>query len=135
MELRPEDKATWETLEAEMKGAAVATITTLLAALWPERHFVFDRRVFNAANALRITGGLKGTTGMDPSSRNPIPERTLCDYAEVRTWALDSCPELGAPVVSVERALYQLAKKVQGIRGRTWEDYAIQVACELEHHQ
>jgi hypothetical protein len=134
MELRPEDQATWETLQAEMPGAAVATITTLLAALWPGQHFVFDRRVFAAANALRIAGGLIATIGMDPSSGGPIPERTLDDYAQVRTWVLESCSELGTPVVSVERALYQLAKNVQGDRGRTWKDYAILVSGQLPGH-
>lgn len=134
-ELRREDQATWQALSNALKGAAVATTTTLLAALWPERHFVFDRRVFAAANGLRIAGGLEGTTGVRPSSNTPPPKRTFDDYAQVRSWVLDACSELAAPTVSVERALYELALKIPVERPRTWKKYADFVADEVERHQ
>jgi hypothetical protein len=135
MELRAEGKATWEALRVELKGAAVATTTTLLAALWPDRHFVFDRRVFAAANGLRIAGGLDGTRGVDASSADPLPDRTFDDYEQVRSWVLGSCSELGTPIFSVERALYELARSIPGERGRTWGQYADLVAAEVERHK
>jgi hypothetical protein len=135
VELCVEDRATWEALRDELTGAAVATTTTLLAALWPERHFVFDRRVFAAANGLRIAGGLSGTNGVDPASTEPVPERTLDDYQLVRTWVLGSCSELGEPPVSVERALYELAKSIPGNRDSTWGQYAAAAAAEVNRRR
>jgi hypothetical protein len=65
----------------ELTDAAVATTTTLLAALWPERHFVFDRRIFAAVNGLRIAGGLSPTAGIDVSSAHH-PGHTFEEYEE-----------------------------------------------------
>jgi hypothetical protein len=133
-ELGAEDQTTWEALCDELKGAAVATTTTLLAALWPERHFVFDRRVFAAVNGVRIAGGLQGTGRVDPTA-SAIPESTFDDYQQVRSWVLDSCSELGTQPVSVERALYELARSIPGKKNRTWIQYADLVAAEVERRQ
>jgi hypothetical protein len=43
LEIGSENQATWQELRDELDGAAVATTTTLLAVMWLERHFVFDR--------------------------------------------------------------------------------------------
>lgn len=43
-----EDLDSWERLEQNLPGAAVATTTTLLASLWPDHHLVLDWRVLAA---------------------------------------------------------------------------------------
>lgn len=63
-----ENPRSWEFLMSVLPGARVATTTTLLAALWPDRHIVFDRRVYWAANALRIHAGLSASAGVEPDS-------------------------------------------------------------------
>jgi hypothetical protein len=67
---------------------------------------------------------------VDASSADPLPELTFDDYEQVRSWVLDS--ELGTPIVSVERALYELARSIRGKRGRTWRQYADLVAAKVE---
>lgn len=55
-------------LSGSLPGAGVATTTTILAALWPNQHFIFDWRVHAAANALRIEAGLGATSDVEPTS-------------------------------------------------------------------
>src|SRR5687767_696391 len=53
-----EDRGSWCLLSDMLPGVGVAATTTLLASLWPDRHFVFDRRVCAAANGLRVHANL-----------------------------------------------------------------------------
>lgn len=120
-----EDPGSWVRFTDSLPGAATATATTVLAALWPTRHFVFDWRVHAVANALRLRAGLPTTVDLDPLSTRILVE-TLEAYAIVRGWLLTTSDVTGEALVSVERAMYELSRAADMPRGhapRTWEDY------------
>jgi hypothetical protein len=124
-----DSQESWRQLEAALPGAALATTTTLLAALWPDDHFVFDWRVEAAANALRIDAGLPATRWAESEMEGR--KRTtsdFSDYATVRSWLR----EIDCPLNSLERALYRLSQKVPSVKGRSWPDYASAVANVLQ---
>jgi len=124
-----DSQESWRQLEAALPGAALATTTTLLAALWPDDHFVFDWRVEAAANALRIDAGLPATRWAESEMEGR--KRTtsdFSDYATVRSWLC----EIDCPLNSLERALYRLSQKVPSVKGRSWPDYASAVANVLQ---
>jgi hypothetical protein len=98
--------------------------------LWPSRHLVFDRRVFSAANGLRIAADRRPTPGVRPNSHK-TPPRTSQDYKCVRGWALDVAGATGERLSSVERALYVLARDVKRVKGRTWREYSEVVVARL----
>ena len=52
-----EAPASWSLLRNTLPGAATPTTTTLLAALWPARHFIFDWRVLAAVAGLDVSSG------------------------------------------------------------------------------
>lgn len=47
----------WLLLENSLSGAGTATTTTLLAALWPGKHHIFDWRVAAAVAGLGVAAG------------------------------------------------------------------------------
>lgn len=57
MKISRNDAATWSQLES-IYGIGIPTATTILAALWPSEHAVFDRLTVQAAVGLRGAGGL-----------------------------------------------------------------------------
>jgi len=120
-----EDRGSWLDFMDSLSGAGPATTTTLLAALWPTRHFVFDRRVHAVTNALRMLADLPTSVAIQLSSTSQISE-TLQDYAHVRNWLLSTSEATGQPLVSVERALYELDRATATRRNaptRTWTSY------------
>ena len=126
-----EDRASWGEFLDETSGAGVATGTTLLAALWPDRHFVFDWRVQAAACGVRLHAGLGGTPTLDERAAT-AKAITLEDYAIVREWLLDVTATTDLPLAAVERALYRLSQSVPTVRGRTWLEYAEVVGARLQ---
>lgn len=117
-----DDVNSWIHLNVALPGAAVATTTTLLAALWPDRHFVFDWRVHAAANGLRIYAGSSTTVGVQAGSAAPLRE-SLDAYALVRDWVLAAALTTGTTVTEAERTLYQLSRGVPDVPTRTWWEY------------
>lgn len=119
----------WLELSDGFPGIALATTTTLLSALWPEDHFIFDWRVQAAADALRIHADLEPT----PKTQREISTKkwqrpTFEDYGMVRSWL----KTIGCPLRTSERALYRLSQGVPTVSGRSWSDYATAVATRLE---
>lgn len=125
-----EGSAGWRRLSKELPGAAEATTTTLLAALWPDHHLIFDWRVRAAANALRIRAELPPTSGVNADARD-APPLTFDDYELVREWALGAAASTGERLPSVERALYRLSQLIPAADARTWFGYAKQAAAAL----
>lgn len=124
--LDSEDYGSWVRFTGSLPGAATATATTLLAALWPTRHLVFDWRVHAVADALRLHAGLPTTVELDPLSTIGLVE-TLDAYAIARVWLLSTSVVTGQALVSVERAMYELSRAADIPRGnapRTWGAYA-----------
>lgn len=116
-----EDPASWESLRSSLTGADVSTTASLLAALWPAHHFVFDWRVRDAASGLRLAGGLSPCPGVEPSLTGGEPSPLdFTDYTLVRSWlrALD------LPLLVSQRALYCLSRKAGNDPSRRWSDYA-----------
>jgi len=126
----PGEPDTWEALSRALSGSAVATTTTLLAALWSEAHFVFDWRVRAAATALRISAGLDpGDVDPDSCASPPV---TFADYIRIRVWLLDTAAVEGRRPAEVERALYSLSQQVgPSNRSRTWRSYAKDINARL----
>jgi hypothetical protein len=118
-----ETPESWSGLQACLRGAATPTTTTLLAALWPSRHFIFDWRVKAAANGLRLQADLSALPSLDLTSSR-MPTLTMADYAIVREWCLETTDELAISLTQLERALYELSRSVPASRGRTWQEYA-----------
>jgi hypothetical protein len=111
----------WSQLQHFLPGAGVPTTTTLLAALWPDRHHILDWRVLAAAVALTL-----GTPGpgqlVQPTEERSVPP-TMEAYDLTRVLLLGVADECHVPLVTVERALYQLTLPVTG-KGRNWQQYA-----------
>ncbi len=127
--LHRDDEKSWRNLSEGFPGIALATTTTLLAALWPEDHFIFDWRVQAAADALRIHAGLQPTAKTQAEIDTEKWQRpTFEDYAMVRSWL----KTIDCPLRTSERALYRLSQGVPTVRGRSWPDYAIAVASKLD---
>lgn len=130
-ELSCSSRATWENLQRALPGAAVPTTTTLLAALWPEQHFIFDRRVRNAALAIGLWD--------DHERAEPIildgtatPAHTVALYAAVRSEVLKLADRLATPLVDVERALYMLDPPAAPRRApRTWDQYRDELRARM----
>lgn len=120
----------WRSLSGALPGAAEATTTTLLAALWPDRHFVFDWRVFAAANALRISAGLVTTPDI-PIEGSEMPQLTFDDYRIVREWVIGVAALTLESPSAVERSLYRLSQLVPAADGRTWARYADEISAKL----
>jgi hypothetical protein len=125
-----DDSRSWQSLMDVLPGARTATTTTLLAALWPEKHVVFDRRVHWAANALRICSKLCPTLGIEPRSSS-WQEITLGDYVVIRDWLLATAEQLRVPPNAIERALYLLDSRVPSSEGETWSHYAERIGQQL----
>ncbi|MFP5321562.1 MAG: hypothetical protein ACLGIC_06905 [Acidimicrobiia bacterium] len=117
-----DDPASWVALSAALPGAAVATTSTLLAALWPSAHFVFDWRVAAAANGLRARAELATAPGFDATATT-TPDLGFDHYGRVRAWLLDTAAATGAGLVAAERALYRASQLVPAERGRDWATY------------
>jgi hypothetical protein len=75
------------------------------------------------ARCLRIAAGLDPTRGIDPAGTGSEPI-TFDDYGLVLGWATETAQAIDCPIVTVERALYELSRRVTGKPGRTWGDYA-----------
>lgn len=118
-----DDLASWQNLRHHLDGAGGATTTTLLAALWPGHHFVYDWRVHHTANGLRFAGGLAPTDDIDADAVGPAGAATLARYAVVRRWLQATATECEQPLVSVERALYRLSQQVNFTPGWNWRNY------------
>jgi hypothetical protein len=120
-------KESWQTLLG-IHGVALATATTLLAALWPKDHFIFDFRVQEAADALRIQADLLPTRKTQQQIKTGRRQRpSFEDYATVRAWLMT----IDCPLRSSERALYRLSQEVKPVPGRSWPDYAKAVSLKL----
>ena len=124
-----DDPESWGQLGRTLRGAGVATTTTLLASLWPDEHVVFDWRVRAVSSALRIAEGLEPSPSVVAADRTGrrIASVSWDDYVTVRSWILT----VDAPAVDVERALYELSRLVKPLAGRTWDTYAAAVAETL----
>jgi len=117
-----DDPASWQQLQDSLAGAATATTTTLLAALWPDSHYILDWRVLAAVAGLGVDQGGDSDLGLvAPGSQKPL-KPTLADYAKVRTLLTRLARETGVPLRDLERALYRMTKNVQG-NGMTWAQY------------
>lgn len=127
--LQRDGEDSWRELEKSFPGIALATTTTLLAALWPEDHFIFDWRVQAAADALRVGAGLEPTPKTQREIATGKWQRPgFEDYSVVRDWL----KPLGCPLRTSERALYRLSQSVPTVRGRSCEEYAKAVLRKLE---
>lgn len=123
---RPEPDL-WRALTG-LAGLGVPTATTVLAALWPREHFIFDRRVRNAIIGLVCGPRWASDPVLDGES---IPRKE--DW-ELYSWARDclyqsvnSADEL----LALERGLYVLDRYTMdritvstGPDGWTWSEYA-----------
>jgi hypothetical protein len=111
---------TWSGFQARFRGMGLVTTTTLLTALWPDSHLIYDRRVHNAAIGLRLAAG--GAHADDIRTLTPM---SFATYQVVREWVRVTAGTRRG-VVAVERALYMLDQEVtrRVQRLRTWPEYA-----------
>jgi hypothetical protein len=125
------DELSWEQLQNSLAGAGVATTCTILAALWPGDHVVFDWRVRAAANGLRLAAGLEPTNSVEVDS-SASPPLGLGDYQLIRSWIVDAATVLKVEPSDVERTLYRLSQLVgPATDRRTWREYAEAVVVSL----
>ena len=117
-----DEEASWGRLQRSLHGAAVATTTSLLAALWPDSHHILDWRVLAAVAGLDAVAGDDGNLRLvAPGSRDQL-QPTLELYSGVRALLVTFAGEACLPVRTVERALYVMSRGVQG-KGMTWAEY------------
>lgn len=111
----------WRALERGTRGLGRATTTTLLSALWPGDHVIFDRRASNAAVGLvgQKTGWQSGDLP-DPDGTTSV-FRTWSRYTWFRGHVLDTAQQ--TEPVMVERALYELDRAINGGADLTWREY------------
>jgi hypothetical protein len=123
-----DDAGSWTRLEQCLDGAAAATTTTILAALWPDRHHVLDWRVLAAVTGLGIHAGGAENLGLAEAGSRTQLQPTLGHYAKVRTLLIRHGSQAGLPVMTLERALYLMSRTVQG-KGMTWAEYGAALAA------
>ncbi|MFV8165788.1 hypothetical protein ACNQVK_27430 [Mycobacterium sp. 134] len=116
-----DDPASWESLRTSLVGADVSTTASLLAALWPSHHLVFDWRVRAAASGLRLAAGLEPCPGIEPSAtEGESAPLGFDDYILVRGWL----QALGLPLAMSQRALYCLSRRAGHDPDRPWTEYS-----------
>jgi hypothetical protein len=124
----------WQQLEHSLDGAATATTTAVLAALWPDSHHILDWRVLAAVAGLGVVSGGDSDLGLvTPNGRDQLLP-TLERYAKVRALLVKLADEARLPVTTVERALYLLSRAVQG-QGMTWAEYGEALIEATPHRQ
>jgi hypothetical protein len=109
----------------------VARASTVLAALWPARHAIIDRRSLWSAFAL--AGPVNGWNV-------PLPEPDAITggqlnwprYDWYRDRVLATASAIRRQPVDVERGLYQLGRRLGTKSGRTWRSYATEARSEIE---
>jgi hypothetical protein len=106
----------------KLKGAATATTTTLLAALWPESHHILDWRVLAASSALAL--GTPDDLGfVQPDGRQHVDADLAAHYPSVRRLLRRIAADADLPLTVVERGLYSLTQQVKEAQDRTWAEY------------
>lgn len=125
--LKAEDPATWRKLSAGLTGLSVPRTTTVLAALWPDRHVIIDWRALSAA--IGLAGGRCGREGLpvEPDSTDRA-EMSWQNYGWYRGAVLDCAAQIHLPPVAVERALYKLGDECPGI---SWAAYGQRIAAAI----
>jgi len=113
----------WQRLQASLVGIATPTCTTLLAALWPGDHFVFDWRVRAVASGVLRTNGFAACPSIEAAGQRQPGPVTMEDYHYVRAGLRSSDLDL----VTSERAFYEISRAMTPVRGRTWEAYGAAV--------
>jgi hypothetical protein len=118
----------WERLRKSLHGIAIPTASTLLAALWPERHAIVDRLALTTAVGLAgRLGSWSGPVSSDGARQSGYPKDWLklwSHYAWYREVVLSTAHEENREVLKVERALYRLGQDVDTRIARPWTEYA-----------
>lgn len=141
--LSRDDPISWERL-TDVSGIGVPTATTVLSALWPEIHAIFDVLTVQSATALRgASGHWDGPIGAK-DARVPSPprfDRATWLTWECYSWYRESCivataRALGVPPQQVERTLF-LAIRWQfdnraAPREESWEAYGKRLRACLD---
>lgn len=117
-----DDAASWQRLQTSLSGAATATTTTVLAALWPDSHHILDWRVLAAVAGLGVVDGGDSDLGLVTAGGQNHLEPTLAYYAKVRTLLVRLAAETSIPLRTIECALYRMSQGVKG-KGMTWAQY------------
>lgn len=128
--LHAEEAATWDSLCASFYGLGVPRTTTVLSALWPDRHVIMDWRALSSAVAL--AGSRLGWEGLPvhPHTTDQAP-MTWGSYAWYRDAVLKSAAEARVRPVELERALYRITKRARGAR---WAEYAALIERVVAGH-
>ncbi len=114
--------ASWEALSDSIPGVATPTCTTLLAALWPNRHFVFDWRVRAVASGILRANGWPACPSIEAVGEGTPGPVTMSDYDHIRNHVRAADLDM----VLTERAFYEVSRKVRMLPGRTWKEYGDQ---------
>ncbi len=126
-----DDPQSWNDLQASLKGAAVPTVTSVLAALWPDSHHILDWRVLAAVAGLSVVTDKRNHLGLVDPARCDQAILKLENYAKVRRLLSDMAEGYEMPLSTVERALYKLTTTVQG-KGKTWKQYGEELQQNLD---
>lgn len=108
---------------AELRGtsglASVPTGSTLLSALWPDEHAIFDSRDFRAAVGLLA---YQGVPIVDPDSTARLSGPDWDEYRWFRRLIKHEAVRLDLPVQALERALYVVSglKPARSAVGMSW---------------
>lgn len=132
--LSRDDDQTWEQLTL-IRGIGIPTATTVLAALWPKTHAVFDVMTVQAAVALRAAAGhWDGPVPAEAAASNAPPRfnrRTWLTWTTYR-WYRDHCilptaTAVGTSAQDVERAWFELmrwsVRHLDVPSNESWADY------------
>lgn len=115
---------TWDRLLCG-RGIETATATAILAALWPQRHVIFDVWVANVANAIHADDD-----GSYPGRPAALPY-SMDGYRMALPMFRELAERYRVPLLFIERASFVLAKKLGNDQNRTWQDYIDALNDEL----
>lgn len=124
-----EDRASWYDLERNLPGAAAATTTTLLAALWPDAHLILDWRVLAVLIGLQHVDSVAQAPPFESRASGIAP--LMEQYPWVRSVSLEAAHATDRPVRDLERGLYKLSQRVASEAGRSWEQYGLALQASL----
>jgi hypothetical protein len=132
-----DDPESWVRLTSQKKGFGVPMATTLMSALWPDHHFILDRRDVRAAVGLGPATKWSDTDS-DLDQNGNFPEEFGWDWY---FWLRD-CVNLtkGSTLLEVERALFVLdervapvLKKAQKAQSWAWHEYSTLATAAGQH--
>jgi hypothetical protein len=122
----------WRKELTDVTGIGVPTATTILAALWPKEHAIFDRRVARSMTALQSPEQREAWKYSARADRTQkIPERDWPNYDVYLKAARATANALNVELQQLERALFMIDQEFKLDSSRSWDQLGEDMKARL----